>query len=95
MSSDCYFTASTSRKHVTEVAEGSYHLQLIMSDLDFILWPAVNRAGISYAPFTPIIRIWCQSLYPTASPMHPKFAAIAVDAVVAYSCTTDSAWVFA
>ena len=27
--------------------------------------------------------------------MHPKFAAIAVDAVVAYSCTTDSAWVFA
>ena len=26
--------------------------------------------------------------------MHPKFAAIAVDAVVAYSCTTDSAWVF-
>ena len=27
--------------------------------------------------------------------MHPKFAAIAVDAVFAYSCTTDSAWVFA
>ena len=27
--------------------------------------------------------------------MHPKFAAIAVDAVVAYSCMTDSAWVFA
>ena len=27
--------------------------------------------------------------------MHLKFAAIAVDAVVAYSCTTDSAWVFA
>ena len=27
--------------------------------------------------------------------MHPKFAAIAVDAVVAYSCTTDSACLFA
>ena len=26
--------------------------------------------------------------------MHPKIAAITVDAVVAYSCTTDSAWVF-
>ena len=26
--SDSYFTASTSRKHVTQVAEGSYHLQL-------------------------------------------------------------------
>ena len=36
-------------EHVTQVAEESYHLQLIRSDLDFILWPAVNRAGISHA----------------------------------------------
>ena len=62
--SDRYFTASTSRKHVDQVAEGSYHLQ---SDLDFILWPAINRASISHALCTPIIRIWCQSLY---SPLH-------------------------
>ena len=53
---------STIRKHVTQVAEGSYHLQLIRSDLDFILWPGVNRAGISHALCTPKIRIWCQSL---------------------------------
>ena len=79
---------------VTQVAEGSCHLQLIWSNLDFILWPAVNRAGISHAQCTPIIKIWCQSLWPTAILMHPKFAAIAVDAVVAYSCTTNSAWVF-
>ena len=26
--------------------------------------------------------------------MHPKFAAIAVDAFVAYFCRTDSTWVF-
>ena len=32
-------------KHVTQVAEGSYHHQLIRSDLDFTLWPAVNRAA--------------------------------------------------
>ena len=49
MSSDCYFTASTSRKHVTQVAEGSYHLHLIRSCLDFTLWSAVNRVGISHA----------------------------------------------
>ena len=61
-SSNRYFTASTSRKHVTQVAEGSYHLQLIRSGLDFILWPAVNRVDISHAPCTPVIRIWCQSL---------------------------------
>ena len=48
-SSDSYFTASTSRKHVTQVAEGSYYLQLIRSDLNFTLWPALNRAGISHA----------------------------------------------
>ena len=49
-----------------------------------------QRAGISHALCTPIIRIWCQSLKPTAflNLMHPKFAAIAVDAVVAYSCMT-------
>ena len=33
-SSDCYFTASTSRKHITQ----SYHLQLIRSNMDFTLW---------------------------------------------------------
>ena len=32
----------------TQVAEGSYHLQLIRSNLDFTLWSAVNRAGISH-----------------------------------------------
>ena len=82
-SSDSYFTASTSRKHVTLVAEGSYHLQLIRSDLDFTLWSALNRACISHAPCTPIIRILCQMLWPAAFLMHPKFVAIAVDAVVA------------
>ena len=52
-----------SRNHVTQVAEGlSYHLQLIRSDLDFTLWSTVNRAGISHAPCTLFIRIWCQSL---------------------------------
>ena len=39
-----------------------WHLQLIRSDLNFTLWSAVNRAGISHSPCTPIIRIWCQSL---------------------------------
>ena len=29
MSTDCKLTASANRKHVTQVVEGSYHLQLI------------------------------------------------------------------
>ena len=54
MSSDRYFTTSTSRKHVTKVAEGRYRLQLIRFYLDCTLWSAVNGAGISYALCTPI-----------------------------------------
>ena len=57
MGSDCQITVSGSGKHVIQVAEGSYHLQLIRSNLNFTLLH------------------FCT-----------KFAAIAVDAVVAYSC---------
>ena len=73
--------SSQSGKHATKVAEGSYH-QLIRSNLNYTLRSAINRAGISNAPCTPIIRIWCQLLKPTAFLMHPEFAAIAVCAVL-------------
>ena len=43
-------TASTTRKYVTKVAEGSYYLQLIRSNLDFTLWTAVNKTDISHEP---------------------------------------------
>ena len=47
------FTAYARGKHVTGVAEGSYHLQLIRSDLNFTLRYAVNRASSYAALCTP------------------------------------------
>ena len=43
--SNRYFTVSASGKHVTQVAERSYHLQLIRFDLNFILRPVVNNSS--------------------------------------------------
>ena len=69
----------------TCVAKGSYHLQLVRSDLDFPLWSAVQEACSSLALCTSIIRVLCQALEPTAFLVHPVLAAIAEDAVAARS----------
>ena len=62
-------------KHVTQLAEGSYHLQLIRSYLNVTLRSAVNKVGISPASCTSIIKSWCQLLEPAAFLMLPEFAA--------------------
>ena len=40
--SNCRLTASANKKHVTQVVDGSYHLQLIRFDLNSTLQSAVN-----------------------------------------------------
>ena len=42
MVTDCRLTASANGKHVTQVVEGSYHLQLIRFDLNCTPQSAVN-----------------------------------------------------
>ena len=56
------------------VAKGSYHLQLVRSDLDFPMWSAVQGACSSLAPCTTVIRILWQLLEPTAFLVHPVLA---------------------
>ena len=70
----------------------SYHLKLVRSDLDFLLWSAIQGACSSLAPCTSIVRVLFQALEPTAFLVHSVLAAIAEDAVAAYSSATDSAW---
>ena len=77
MSSNHEFTDSGSRKHVTKVAEGSYHFQFIRSHLNFTL-----QSVSSPSPCTHIIKNTCQSLESAAILMQQLFEAIAVDAVV-------------
>ena len=48
--------------------------------------------GCSLAPCTPVIRVLCQALEPTALLMHPVLTAFAEDAVAAHSSATDSTW---
>ena len=43
-------------------------------------------------PCTPVIRVLCQALAPTALLMHPVLTAFAEDAVAAHSSATDSTW---
>ena len=95
--------ASGSGKHIIQVAEGNYHLQLIRPYLNFTLQSTVSKVGGFLALCASIIGNRFKSreqrslsnigsmLEPTAFLNHPKFAAIAVEAVVAYSRTTDSA----
>ena len=66
--------------------EGSYHLQLIRSDLDFTLWPAVNTCSLlTYSQdLVSVVVAHCISYA-------PKVCSHSVDVVVAYSCATDSA----
>ena len=49
------------------------------------------RACSYLAPCTPVIRVLCQALEPTALLMHPMLTAFA-DAVAAHSNATDSTW---
>ena len=42
MSTDCHLTASANGKYVTQVVQGSYHLQLIRFDLNSTLQSAGN-----------------------------------------------------
>ena len=56
-----------------------------MSDLDFLLWSALQGASISLAPCTSVVRVLCQVLDPTAFLMHPVLAAVTEDAVAAHS----------
>ena len=74
------------------VAKGSYHLQFVRPHLDFSLWSAVKGACCSMAPCTPVIRVLCQALEPSALLMHPVLTAFAEDAVAAHSSATDSTW---
>ena len=45
----------------------------------------------SLAQCTSVVRVFCQALKPTAFLVHPMLAAIAEDAVAAYSSVTDRA----
>ena len=87
--SDSQFTVSSSGKHVIHEAEEGYHLQLIRSNPNFTLsiggqFPC-NRHTYNH-DLVSVVGV-CSFL------MYPEFAAIVVDAVVAFSCTTNSAWV--
>ena len=66
--------------------------QACQSDLDFLLWSAIQGTCSSLAPCTSIVRVLFQALEPTAFLVHPVLAAIAEDAVAAHSSATDSAW---
>ena len=48
MSTDCHLTASVNRNYVTQVVEGSYHLQLIRFDLYNTSQLAVNCFSTPY-----------------------------------------------
>ena len=65
------------------------YLQLVKSDLDFLLWSAVQGACSSWAPCTSVVRVLCQAHEPTAFLVHPVLAAIAEDAVAAHSSMTQ------
>ena len=58
------------------VANGSYYLQLVRSDLNFLLWPAVQVECGSLSPCTSVVRVLCQALEPTAFLVHPVLAAV-------------------
>ena len=77
---------------VSQVAKGSYHLQLVRPDLNFPLWSAVQGACSSLAACTSVIKVLCQALEPNAFLMHPVLTAFAEDAVAAYSSATNNAW---
>ena len=44
------------------LAKGSYHLQLVRSNLDFPLWSAIQGVCSSLAPCTSVVRVLCQAL---------------------------------
>ena len=76
-------------------SKGSYLLKLVRSDLDFLLWSAIQGACSSLAPCTSVVRVPFQALEPTAFLVHPVLAAIAEDAVAAHSSATDGARILA
>ena len=45
--------------------------QAVRSDLDFLLWSAIQGACSSPAPCTSVVRVFCQALEPTAFLVHP------------------------
>ena len=56
------------------------------------LWSTVQGACSSLVLSTPVTRVLCQGLEPTAFLVHPVLAAIAEDAVAAHSSATDGTW---
>ena len=76
----------------SHVAKVSYHLKLVRSDLDFLLWSAIQGVCSSLAPCTSVVRVLFQALEPTAFLVHPVLAAIAEDAVAAHSSATGGVW---
>ena len=68
------------------------HLKLVRSDLDFLLWSAIQGACSFLALCTSVVRVLFQALEPIAFLVHLVLAAIAEDAVAAHSSATDSAW---
>ena len=85
------FTGTVCWEHVSSVAKGSYHLQLVRSIFDFPLWSAVQGACSFLAPCTTVIRVLCQVLEPIAFLVHPVLQPLQ-DAVAAHSSATDGAW---
>ena len=85
------FTASSSRKHVTHVAEAAT-ISILLGPIcswTLLCGLPINMMSNSPALCTPIIRIWGQYLELAAFLKHPVFTAIVIDAAIAYSCMTD------
>ena len=60
---------------------------------DTLLWFASNLSKRKQkVSCTPVTRVLCQALEPTALLMHPVLTAFAEDAVAAHSSATDSTW---
>ena len=61
------FTATGCWEHVSLVAKGSYHLQLVRSDLDFPLWSAIHGPCSSLASCTsnqgPLSSAWAHCIF--------------------------------
>ena len=70
----------------------SYHLKLVRSDLDFLLWSAIQVACSSLAPCKSVVRVFCEALEPIAFLVHSVLSAIAENAVAAHSSVTDGTW---
>ena len=70
------------RVHSHLLLRACLHLKLVRSDLDFLLWSAIQGACSSLALCTSVVRVFFQALEPTAFLVHPVLAAIAEDVLL-------------